>query len=185
MKVDPTVDRRTLALSVNSRSRCGLDPMLIGNIVSALTVDIRRGESAGSIAERIRRNVDDFADRHCDLRINQQVFTDAGKWRGARFVAAWFDPARWNPLITNVSGFGVHRIEFEDAAVTYCAIVMKVPVAGYGSLIEGHGGRGLVFQMTLPPTDFEAMSSPASQAHLRRFRRVDDDIPCLYREVHV
>ena len=40
---DPAVDRRTLAISVNTRNRCGLDPMLAGNILSALNVDIRRG----------------------------------------------------------------------------------------------------------------------------------------------
>ena len=101
--------------SVNTRSRCGLDPMLAGNILSALNVDIRRGEPARSIAERIRHDVDHFADEHCDMRINQEVLDAAGIWRGARCVShASFNPDRWNPLITNVSGFGVHRIAFED-----------------------------------------------------------------------
>lgn len=185
MTADSDVDHRTLAISVNTRGRCGLDPMLVGNIVTALTVDIRRGEPAPAIAERIRRNVDDFADRHCDMRINQRVLDEAGRWRGARCVTTTFDPVRWNPLITNVSGFGVHRITFEGAAVTYCTVVMKVPVAGFGSLIEGHGGRGLVFQMTLPPADFDTMTSPATQDHLRKFRHSDDDIPLLHRGVHL
>ncbi|MDX1885589.1 acyltransferase [Mycolicibacterium sp. 120270] len=185
MQIDPAVDRRTLAISVNARSRCGLDPMLVGNLVTAVTVDVGRDDSAVSIAERIRRSVDHFSDRHCDMRINQQVFDDAGWWRGARIVTASFNPLRWNPLITNVSGFGVHRIKFGDAAVTYCTVVMKVPVAGFGSLIEGYGGRGLVFQMTLPPPDFEAMTAPDIQKHLHRFRCEDDDIPRLHREIHV
>ena len=38
---------------------------------------------------------------------------------------------------------------------------MKLPVAGLGALIEGADGRGLVFQMSLPPREFEAMSTPA------------------------
>jgi hypothetical protein len=184
MNADPAVDRRTLAISVNTRNRSGLDPMLVGNILSALNVDIRRGETARSIAERIRHDVDHFADEHCDMRINQQFLDAAGKWRGARCVATGFNPVRWNPLITNVSGFGVYRINFEDTSATYCTLVMKVPVAGYGSLIEGADGRGLVFQMTLPPKDFEAMSSPAIREHLHRFRRGDDDIPRLHRDVH-
>jgi Transferase family len=179
MNADPAVDRRTLAISVNTRSRCGLDPMLAGNVLSALNVDIQRGETARLIAERIRHHVNHFSDEHCDMRINQQFLDTAGRWRGARCVAAGFNPDRWNPLITNVSGFGVHHINFEDTFVTYCAIVMKVPVAGYGSLIEGPNGRGLVFQMTLPPKDFEAMSSPAIWKNLHRFRRADDDIPRL------
>ena len=183
MNADPAVDRRTLTISVNTRNRCGLDPMLVGNILSALNVDIRRGETAHSIAERIRHDVDHFADEHCDMRINQQFQDTAGKWRGARCVAAGFDPVRWNPLITNVSGFNVYGINFEDTSATYCTLVMKVPVAGYGSLIEGADGRGLVFQMTLPPKDFEAMSSPAIQEHLHRFRCADDDIPRLHREL--
>jgi Transferase family len=184
MNADPAVDRRTLAISVNTRNRCGLDPMLVGNILSALNVDIRRGETARSIAERIRHDVDHFADEHCDMRINQQFLDTAGKWRGARCVATGFNPVRWNPLITNWSGFGVYRIQFEDTFPSYCTPLMKVPVAGYGSLIEGPDGRGLVFQMTLPPKDFEAMSSPAIREHLHRFRRADDDIPRLHREVH-
>ena len=184
MNADPAVDRRTLAISVNTRNRCGLDPMLVGNILSALNVDIRRGETARSIAERIRHDVDHFADEHCDMRINQQFLDTAGKWRGARCVATGFNPVRWNPLVSNWSGFGVYRIQFEDIFTSYCTPLMKVPVAGYGSLIEGADGRGLVFQMTLPPKDFEAMSSPAIREHLHRFRRADDDVPRLHREVH-
>ena len=128
--------------------------------------------------------MDHFADN--TAHAHQQQFLDtAGKWQGARCVAAGFNPVQWNPLITNVSGFGVNRINFEDTSATYCAIVMKVPVAGYGSVIEGVDGRGLVFRMTLPPRDFEAMSSPTIREHLRRFRRADDDIPRLHREVHI
>jgi Transferase family len=184
MNADPAVDRRTLAISVNTRNRCGLDPMLVGNILSALNVDIRRGDTARSIAESIRHDMDHFTDEHCDMRINQQFLDTAGKWRGARCVAAGFNPDRWNPLITNVSGFGAYRINFEDISATYCTLVMKVPVAGYGSLIEGAEGRGLIFQMTLPPKDFEAMSSPTIRERLHRFRRADDDFPRLHREVH-
>lgn len=184
MNADPTVDRRTLAISVNMRKRCGLDPMLVGNILSALNVDIRRGETGPAIAERIRHGLDHFIDEHCDMRTNQRFLDSAGRWRGARCVASSFNPVRWNPLITNVSGFGVYRIAFEDTSAAYCAFVMKVPVAGYGSLMEGAEGRGLVFQMTLPPKDFEGMSSPATRDHLHRFRRADDDIPRLHRLVH-
>src|SRR6476646_6147369 len=114
MKADPAVDRRTLAIAVNARNRCGLDPMLIGNIITTLNLDLRRGEAASSIAERIRHDVDHFADEHCDMRINQQLLDAAGVLRAARFVSTAFNPARWNPLITNLSGFGVYRIHFED-----------------------------------------------------------------------
>ena len=38
--------------------------------------------------------------------------------------------------------------------------------------------------MTLPPKDFEAMSSPAIREHLHRFRSAHDDIPRLHRQVH-
>jgi hypothetical protein len=50
--------------------------------------------------------------------------------------------------------------------------------------VEGAQGRGLVFQMSLPPREFEAMSSPAIREHLHRFRCAGDDIPRLHREVH-
>ena len=106
MKADPAVDRRTLAIAVNARNRCGLDPMFVGNIITTLNVDVRRGDAAPSIAERIRHSVDHFADEHCDMRINQQFVDSAGAWRAARCVSAAFNPARWNPLVSKWSDFG-------------------------------------------------------------------------------
>ena len=160
MNADPAVDRRTLAIAVNVRNRCGLDPMLVGNIVTALNLDLRRGEAASSIAERIRHNVDHFADEHCDMRINQQFLDTAGAWRGARCVATSFNPVRWNPLVTNWSGFGVYRLSFEDTFTFYCTPLMKIPFAGFGALVDGPDGRGLVFQMTLPPNGLRGHVEP-------------------------
>jgi transferase family protein len=184
MTADPTVDCRTLAIAVNARNRCGLDPMLVGNIITTLNLDVRRGEDASSIAERIRHNVDHFADEQCDIRINQQFLDAAGAWRAARCVSTAFNPARWNPLVTNWSGLGVYRIHFDDTFASYCTPLMKLPVAGLGALVDGADGRGLVFQMSLPPTEFEATSSPAIREHMHRFRREGDDIPRLHREIH-
>ena len=184
MNADPAVDHRTLAIAVNTRNRCGLDPMLIGNIITTLNQDLRRGETASAIAERIRHNVDHFADEHSDMRINQRSLDDAGAWRAARCVSTAFNPARWNPFVTNLSGFGLYRLRFEDTVPSYCTLLMKTPVAGLGALVEGANGRGLVFQMSLPPREFEAMSSPAIRNHVHRFRYADDDIPRLHRQVH-
>jgi len=184
MNADPAVERRILAIAVNARNRCGLDPMLIGNIITTLNLDVRQGEAASSIAERIRHMVDRFADEHCDMRVNQQFLDTAGAWRAARCVSTAFNPARWNPLVTNLSGVGVYRIQFEDTLPSYCTLVLKLPVAGLGALVDGVAGRGLVFQMSLPPREFEAASSPAIRQHMHRFRRAGDDIPRLHREVH-
>ncbi len=184
MMADPAVDRRTLVISVNTRSRCGLDPMLMGNIITTLNLDLRRGETAGSIAEQIRHSVDHFADEHCDMRINQRFLDAAGVWRGARCVSTAFDPDRWNPLVTNISGFGVYRLRFEDTFPAYYTLLTKLPFPGLGALMEGTDGRGLAFQMALPPKEFEAMSSPAIREHIHRFRSAGDDIPPLHRELH-
>lgn len=184
MNADPAVDRRTLAIAVNARIRCGLDPMLIGNIITTLNVDVQRGEAASSIAERIRHMVDHFADEYCDMRVNQRFLDAAGAWRAARCVSTAFNPARWNPLVTNLSGVGVYGIQFEDTFPSYCTLVLKLPVAGLGALVDGVGGRGLVFQMSLPPKEFEAASSHAIREHMHRFRRAGDDIPRLHRDVH-
>src|SRR5258708_37020104 len=154
MKADPAVDRRTLAIAVDARNRCGLDPMLVGNIITTLNLDVRRREAASSIAERIRHNVDHFADEHCDMRINQQFLDAAGAWRAARCVSTAFNPARWNPLVTNWAGFGVYRIHFEDTVTSYYTPLIKLPVAGIGALLDGADGRGLVFHMSLPPKEF-------------------------------
>lgn len=181
---DPAVDRRVLAIAVNARSRCGLDPMLVGNIITTLNVDLRRGEDARSIARRIRYGVDHFADEFCDMRINQESLNESGRWRAARCVSSAFSPAQWNPLVSNWSGFGVYRLQFEDATPSYFTPLLKLPVAGLGALVDGADGRGLVFQMSLPPRAFEAMSSPAIREHLHRFRRAGDDLPRLHRELH-
>lgn len=184
MAADPAVDRRSLAIVVNMRNRCGLDPMLVGNVLSTVQVDLRRGDSAGTIAERIRLSVDRFADGHFDMRMNQRLLDDAGPWRGARCVSTTFNPDRWNPLVSNLSGFGVYRLEFEGAPTHYCTLLVKLPVAGLGALMEGADGRGLVFQMALPPKELEAMSKPGARPQLQRFRAAGDDIPPLHRSVH-
>ena len=67
---------------------------------------------------------------------------------------------------------------------SYYTLLMKSPVTGLGALVDGAGGRGLVFQMALPPSEFEAMSSPAIRAHMHRFRHAGDEIPRLHREIH-
>ena len=86
-------------------------------------------------------------------KVEGERFLDAaGRWRGARCVAAAFDLAQWNPVITNWSGFGVYRLRFEDTYTSYCTPLMNFPVAGVGILVEGAEGRGLVFQMTLMST---------------------------------
>lgn len=184
LMADPAVDRRTLAITVNARNRCGLDPRLIGNIITTLNLDLRRGDAAGSIAQRIRHEVDQFSDQHCDMRANQAFLDARGGWRGARCVSTAFNPAQWNPVISNWSGFGVYRIQFEDTSPSYCTPLTNMPVAGLGALVEGAGGRGLLLQMALPPKEFEAMSGPAIREHLRRFRCAGDDIPRWHRDVH-
>jgi hypothetical protein len=184
MKADPAVDRRTLAIAVDMRNRCGLDPMLVGNIITTLNLDLRRGEAADSIAERIRRSVDRFADEHCDVLANQQFLDAAGAWRAALLVSTAFNPARWNPVVSNWSGFGVYRIQFEGTFTCYCTPLLKLPMAGGGALVDGVDGRGLVFQISLPPKEFEATLRPAIREHLHRFRCAGDDIPPLHAEVH-
>jgi hypothetical protein len=87
MMADPAVDRRTLAITVNARNRCGLDPRLIGNIITTLNLDLRRGDTASSIAQRIRHKVDQFSDEHCDMRANQAFLDAAGAWRAVRCVS--------------------------------------------------------------------------------------------------
>ncbi|OBF21702.1 acyltransferase [Mycobacterium sp. ACS4331] len=184
MAADPAVDRRTLAIAVNARGQCGLDPMLVGNIITTLNVDVHRAESGRSIAERLRRMVTHFADEHCDLRANQQFLDAASAWQATRCVSTAFNAHRWNPLITNLSGVGLARIEFEGTPLSFHAMVMKLPVPGLGALMEGAGGRGLMFQMSLPPKDFDAMSRPELQERLHRFRQDGDDIPRLHHAMH-
>ena len=78
----------------------------------------------------------------------------------------------------------VHRIQFEDAFMTYYTPVMNMPVPGLGALVDGAEGHGLTFQIALPPREFQVASSAAMQERLHRFRSVGDEIPHLHRAVH-
>ena len=158
--------------------------MLVRNMITTLNLDLERGQAAGPIAERIRRGVDHFADEHCDIRVNQRFLDAAGAWRAARCVSTAFDPAQWNPIISNHSGFGVYRISFEGTFPCYYTPVMKLPVTGLGALAEGADSRGLLFQIALPPWEFRAMSSAAIWEEVHRFRRAGDDVPRWHRDVH-
>lgn len=184
LKSHPAVAERTLAIAVNARTRCGLDPMLVGNVLTTLGVNVRVGDEAPLIAERIRHSVDHFADEHCDLRANQRFLDGLSGWQAARCVSTIFNPDQWNPLVSNLSGFDVYRLGFEGLQPCYYTLLLKLPVAGLGVLTEGAGGRGLLFQMALPPEDFDAMVGQDTRAWLHRFRRADDEIPAIHRAAH-
>ena len=170
VRADSGVDSRTMAIAVNARTRLGLDPTLLGNIITTLNIPIRRGDAAGVIAERVRDGVDHFTDRHSDMLINQKFFDALGPLGAGRCVSVAFDPARWSLLISNWSGFGVYDIRFEGTVPCHFTPVVKVPVAGLGALVEGPGGRGLLFQMSLPPTEFDSATSAAMREYIHRFR---------------
>ncbi|WP_059017269.1 acyltransferase [Mycobacterium sp. M26] len=184
LKADPAAGRRTLAIVVNVRNRLGLDSMLAGNLITTLNREVSPDDSACSIAERIRHGVNNFVDHHCDIRVNQEFLDATNAWRAARCVSTAFDPACWNPLVTNLSGFGLYRIRFGQSVPAYCTMVMTLPVAGGGALIEGADGHGLVFQMSLPPKEFAVVASHAMREHIHRFRCADDDVPDLHRVLH-
>ncbi|MEB3031506.1 hypothetical protein [[Mycobacterium] nativiensis] len=86
---------------------------------------------------------------------------------------------RWNPVVTNWSGFGVYRVRFEDTVPCYVTPLMKLPIAGLDAPMEGPDGLGLAFQMSLPPREFSAMSNPTAREHLHRFRGAGDELPHL------
>ena len=79
------------------------------------------------------------------------------------------------------SGFGVYRIQFEGSRPSYCTPLITSPVAGLGALLEGADGGGLVFQIALPPKEFERMTGPTVREQIHRFRRPGDHIPELHR----
>ncbi len=180
MRADPSVDRRRVAIAVNVRPRYGLDPMLAGNILTTLGVDLRRGEAVPVIAERIRNHVDRFVQEHCDMRGNQRILDSARGSEALRCVSTAFEPARWNPLLSNWSGFGLYRVRFGGAVPSFCTTVLRPPVAGLGAILEGAGGRGLMVQISLPPNDFAAARRIVADGDLHRFRRAGDQIPAVH-----
>jgi hypothetical protein len=183
MLSDPTIARRSLGIPVNVRKRCGLDPMLLGNMVTLLQLDVRRGETAATIARRIRHCLDHFSDKHLDMRSNLKLVDAAcGRWGAYRCVNVSFDVTKFHSGISNWCNEGLHRVRFAGVAPAYVAPVANFLLPGSGAVVEGADGRGMLLTMTLPPETAEAMAGPTIRAHLRRFRRDDDDIPRLYRD---
>ena len=184
MKADPAVDRRTLAIAVNARNRCGLDPMLVGNIITTLNLDLRRGETASSIAERIRHNVDHFADEHCDMRINQQFLDAAGAWRARSLCIhclrsgpvepAYHEP-EWLRRLPHPIRRHLHVLLHAVDEVTRCGTRCpggrgRWPWTGLSDVIAAQGIRGHV-----EPREFGNTCTG--------FGSAGDDIPRLHREV--
>ena len=194
-EADPGLGERTDVLALLLRSRPADETgMSRQDICDELVTLIGAGHETTTSAlsrafERLRRHPDVLAElvREVDeggsdfrratilevLRVRPIIDLPGRRVSAPHFdLGAWRIPHNHNVFVSladlHESGFGVYRINFEDNSATYCTLVMKARVAGFGSLMEGPDGRGLVFQMTLPPKDFEAMSSPAIREHLRR-----------------
>jgi len=184
MLSDPTIARRALVIAVNVRNRCGLEPTLLGNLVTLLQLDVPRGEPAATIAKRIRNSVDHFNDEHLDIRSNLKMAAAVGgRWGITRCAPVSLDVTTFSSGITNWSNEGLYHVTFEGTAPTHVASVMNYLLPGTGILVEGAEGRGLLFVMSLPPGIADAMASPTMRDHLHRFRRNGDDIPPLYRDL--
>jgi hypothetical protein len=172
--LDDVRRERTLAMPVNYRRHAGLDPRLIGNLVSSILVSCHPDDKAEQLGVRIRERLTRYAEEHMNYHATLSfVRSHGGVSCLKRCVDGGIDPLNRTLLVTNWSKFGVYDVSFGRQTPLYFSAggdARKVPFPWLASLVEGRGNRGLRFAGVLPRALAARLRSEQGQARLHRFR---------------
>ena len=168
-KADPEVDHRNLAITVNARSRCGLDPMLLGNIITTLNLQIRYGEPSVRLQNASAAVSTTSPTGTTTCASTKSSSTPSGRLRAARCVSVAFDPDR--PERADLELERVRRLSHRIRGCYPMPFLplAKVPVTGLGALVDGPAVAGLSSR-SLTPEEFDATSTDAMLEYIHRFR---------------
>jgi hypothetical protein len=180
---DPRVPRRRLSIAVNFRGRSGLDPHVLGNMVTSVGIGVKRGEAPAAIAQRLRGALDRFDEDHLDYHATRRFVDAAGAHAFSRCLATWIDPLGRHQVVTNWSKFGVYDVRFEGERPVYFAPIAHTPIPWLGAIVEGFGSRGRIITTALPNEVADALRAPAALERLHRFREPSDPLPELLGRV--
>jgi hypothetical protein len=167
---DPVVRQYRLSMTVNFRKRCGLDELLIGNMLSTVPVDVANTDDAATIAARIRRGLSCFAEKHSNMRCSQQFVDKLGPMDRLRIAPTRLNPVGRNLLVTSWSNFGLYDVCFEGTRPFFVTPLMGYRAPWFAIVVEHLEGRGRLFVVSLPPKVADAMTTPSMLARLHRFR---------------
>ncbi len=169
--LDDSQRSRVLDIAVNYRSRVGLDPRLLGNLVAPMEIACDPGDDAVRIAARIRHGVDNYLDKHLSVHASLKYIAEHGGARQlGRCLPNAFDPLNRTLLVTNWSRFGVYDVSFGGQTPAYFTPAGGSPAPWAAWLVEGRGNQGLFLSIYLPRGLAARLNSSGGKARLQRFR---------------
>ncbi|WP_394834644.1 hypothetical protein LVJ94_49925 [Pendulispora rubella] len=162
---------RRLSITVNLRSRFGLDPALVGNVLTWMHLASPAGEEPPQLAARIRNGLARFAERHMDYRTSSRFLGDLSDARLAQCTFRARGHLESTLLVTNWSNFGMYDVAFGDQKpVFFAAAATGKPKPWNIVLVEGFGNTGLLCSGSLPVSWAHRLASRQGQASLHAFR---------------
>ncbi|WP_394847618.1 hypothetical protein LZC95_09150 [Pendulispora brunnea] len=162
---------RRVSITVNLRSRFGLDPALLGNVLTWMHLASPAGEEPPQLAGRIRNALARFAERHMDYRTSSRFLGDLSDARLAQCTFRAPGHFESTLLITNWSHFGMYDVAFgEQKPVFFAAAATGKPRPWNVVLVEGFGNTGLLCGGSFPAAWARRLTSRQGQALLHAFR---------------
>lgn len=169
--LDAVQRTRMLDIAVNFRSRVGLDPRLLGNLVAPMEIACNPGDDAARIGARIRHGVDHYLDEHLSLHASLTYIAEHGGTKQlGRCLPNAFDPLNRTLLVTNWSHFGVYDVAFGGQTPVHFTPTGGSPAPWAAWLVEGRGNRGLFLSAYLPRELAARLNSAEGKVRLHRFR---------------
>jgi Transferase family len=181
--LDGDPSSRSLAVTVDIRSRLGLSLATVGNLLDEVQVWSTPDCPVPALAGDIRAAVEDFARSHLRHRANLAFVSELGWARLAECVPVFFDPPRRAFTVSNWSGFGAYEVAFEGQRPVVVSPAAATTLPWTATVIEGFDGAGYLCAVTLPARLAAKLRTPDGTAALHRHRGPDDTLPPLATQV--
>ncbi|HEY2733288.1 MAG TPA: acyltransferase [Polyangiales bacterium] len=160
-----------LVIGVNYRKRVGLPANLLGNMVSALSVNVAPTSDAASVASELRAKLIAYASQHADYHATRRFLDQHRKrFERARTVPNLVDPSGSTWIVSNWSNFGIYDLEFDGVAPALFCSLTEAPLPMMTNLFERPGRSGLTLSMHLPEQLARRLGSREGRARMHRHR---------------
>jgi hypothetical protein len=156
-----------LGLTVNYRKRLGLPANLVGNMLSALVMDIDARADMAAIAGALRARLNVYASEHADYHATRR-FLDRhpSRFQRMRIVPQVGDPSGSTWCVTHWTDFGVYDLAFDGAAPALFCSLSAAPMPLMANLFERPQRRGITLSLHLPEALARQMDSPEGRARM-------------------
>ncbi len=171
-----------ICVPADYRTAAGLDPALIGNLISHTWFRFERSDDSTQIAARLRRSARDFARDHLYHHANRRLVARLGGVSALRrLIPRGIDPLRRTLAFTDRSAMGLYDISFGQTPVFVAFPGRRTPP--WNSHLSQAGRRPtggiapLLFNAFLPAALAAGLSSPEARARVHAFREASDPPP--------